>query len=91
MSDGVKLATLVAVPQHSKSNDAGLFPVIFMRTPYGIGSMIHCFWPYTARGYAVVFQEVRGTSYLDPRHKSEGVWEPMVEAQGRRRRSGVDH
>lgn len=75
MSDGVKLATLVYLPQ---GNITGPFPVIFVRTPYGIGSMIDGSWPYTARGYALVFQEARGTSYLDPKHKSEGVWEPMV-------------
>ena len=75
MSDGVKLATLVYLP---RGNITGPFPVIFVRTPYGIGSMIEGSWPYTARGYALVFQETRGTSYLDPKHKSEGVWEPMV-------------
>ena len=75
MSDGVKLATLVYLPQ---GNTTGRFPVIFVRTPYGIGSMIEGMWSYAARGYALVFQEARGTSYLDPRHKSEGVWEPMV-------------
>lgn len=75
MSDGVKLATLVYLP---RGNTAGAFPVIFVRTPYGIGSMIEGSWSYTARGYALVFQETRGTSYLDPRNKSEGVWEPMV-------------
>jgi putative CocE/NonD family hydrolase len=75
MSDGVKLATLVYLPQ---GNVPGPFPVVFSRTPYGIGSMIEGGWPYTARGYAVVFQEARGTSYLDPKHKSEGLWEPMV-------------
>jgi len=75
MSDGVRLATLVYLPQ---GNVPGPFPVVFSRTPYGIGSMIEGGWPYTARGYAVVFQEARGTSYLDPKHKSEGLWEPMV-------------
>lgn len=76
MSDGVRLATLVYVP---RGNIPGPFPAVFMRTPYGIGSIIEGMWPYVARGYAVVFQEARGTSYLDPKHKSEGVWEPMVQ------------
>ena len=82
MSDGVKLATLVYLPKNPKGNIAGPFPVIFMRTPYGIGSLVEGMWPYAARGYALVFQETRGTSYLDPTHKSEGVWEPMVSEPG---------
>src|SRR5205823_4273376 len=75
MSDGVKLATLVYLPEGSIS---GPFPVVFIRTPYGIGSMIQTNWHYAARGYALVFQAARGTSFLDPRHKSEGVWQPMI-------------
>ncbi len=75
MSDGVKLATLVYLPQGDVS---GPFPVILVRSPYGIGGQIGDYWPYAARGYALVFQATRGTSYLDPKHKSEGVWEPMV-------------
>jgi hypothetical protein len=74
MSDGVKLATLVYLPD---GNISGPFPVVFIRTPYGI-SMIGEYWPYAARGYALVFQAARGTSFLDPRHKSEGVWQPMI-------------
>ncbi|CAN5892447.1 CocE/NonD family hydrolase [soil metagenome] len=75
MSDGVKLATLIYLPQGDIS---GPFPVVFIRSPYGIGSQIQEYWPYAARGYALVFQATRGTSYLDPKHKSGGVWEPMV-------------
>ena len=75
MSDGVKLATLAYVPE---GNIAGPFPVVFVRSPYGIGSQIHEYWHQAARGYALVFQATRGTSFLDPKHKSEGVWEPMV-------------
>jgi putative CocE/NonD family hydrolase len=78
MSDGVRLATLVYLPKNPKANIGGSFPVIFVRTPYGIGSMIEGMWPYVARGYALVLQETRGTSYLDPKHRSEGVWEPMI-------------
>jgi putative CocE/NonD family hydrolase len=76
MTDGVKLATLVYLPH---GNVSGPFPVVFVRTPYGIGSMIDSYWHYAARGYAVVFQAARGTSYMDPRHMSEGVWAPMVQ------------
>ena len=75
MSDGVKLATRVYLPRGDVS---GAFPVILVRSPYGIGGQIGEYWPYAARGYALVFQATRGTSYLDPKHKSEGVWEPMV-------------
>ena len=75
MSDGVKLATLVYLP---RGNISGPFPVILVRSPYGIGGQIGEYWPYAARGYALVFQATRGTSYLDPKHKSEGAWEPMV-------------
>jgi hypothetical protein len=74
MSDSVKLATLVYLPE---GNISGPFPVVFIRTPYGI-SMIEEYWHYAARGYALVFQAARGTSFLDPKHKSEGVWEPMI-------------
>jgi putative CocE/NonD family hydrolase len=31
-----------------------------------------------ARGYAVVLQAARGTSYWDPEYRSEGVWEEMI-------------
>ncbi|MEP6731067.1 MAG: CocE/NonD family hydrolase [bacterium] len=74
-SDGVKLATLVYLPDGGIS---GPVPVVFIRTPYGIGSQIQEYWHYAARGYALVFQAARGTFYMDPQHKSEGVWEPMV-------------
>lgn len=76
MSDGAKLATLIYLP---RGNVSGPFPVIFVRSPYGIGGQIGDYWPLAARGYALVFQAVRGTSYLDPKHRSEGVWEPMVQ------------
>lgn len=75
MSDGVKLATLVYLP---RGNVSAPFPVILVRSPYGIGGQIGDYWPYATRGYALVFQATRGTSYLDPKHQSEGVWEPMV-------------
>jgi putative CocE/NonD family hydrolase len=75
MSDGVKLATLVYLPQ---GNVSGPFPVVFVRSPYGIGSLIQLYWHYAVRGYALVFQAARGTSFMDPKHKSEGVWELMV-------------
>jgi putative CocE/NonD family hydrolase len=76
MSDGVKLATLVYLP---RGDISGPFPVILVRSPYGIGGQIGDYWPYATRGYALVFQAARGTSYLDPKHRSEGAWEPMVQ------------
>jgi uncharacterized protein len=75
MPDGVRLATLVYLP----SEDAPApYPTIFVRSPYGIAASINGFWHYAARGYAVVFQATRGTSYTDPANRSEGELELMV-------------
>ncbi|MBL8961118.1 MAG: hypothetical protein JNJ98_14780, partial [Gemmatimonadetes bacterium] len=75
MPDGVRLATLVYLP----SDDApGPYPTILVRSPYGISGSINGFWHYAARGYAVVFQATRGTSYSDPDNRSEGDLELMV-------------
>jgi len=75
MPDGVRLATLVYLP----SADAGeTFPTILVRTPYGITGLIGGFWHYAARGFAVVLQAARGTSYGDPAGLSEGTLELMV-------------
>lgn len=75
MPDGVKLATLVYLPSEGAT---GPFPTVFIRTPYGITGLIGGFWHYAARGYAVVLQAVRGTSYGDPDAMSEGTLELMV-------------
>ena len=75
MSDGVRLATLVYLPSEEA---AGPFPTIFIRTPYGISGLISQYWHYAARGYAVVLQAVRGTSYGDPAARSEGELELMI-------------
>ena len=75
MPDGVRLATLVYLP----STDAGeKFPTIFVRTPYGITGLIGGFWHYAARGFAVVLQAARGTSFGDTAALSEGKLELMV-------------
>ena len=75
VAEGVRLATLVYLP----SEDAkGPFSTVFFRTPYGITGLIDTFWHYVARGYAVVFQATRGTSYGDPAAQSEGQLELMV-------------
>ncbi|MBN1223910.1 MAG: CocE/NonD family hydrolase [Candidatus Aminicenantes bacterium] len=75
MSDGVKLATLVYLP--SDGTD-GPYPVVFIRTPYGITPAIEAYWHYCARGYAFVIQACRGTAYWDPDNKSEGEWELVI-------------
>lgn len=76
MEDGVKLATLVYLPDGPGAE--GPFPVVFIRTPYGISTLINGFWHYAARGYAVVFQATRGTFYGDPAGRSEGEWDDVI-------------
>ncbi len=75
--DGVKLSTLVYLPEGEGAN--GPFPAIFVRTPYGITDLIDRYWPYVARGYAVVLQATRGRAYWDPTNRSEGDWTPMID------------
>ena len=75
--DGVKLATLVYLPAGKGATD--LLPAIFVRTPYGITDLIDHYWPYVARGYAVVLQATRGSAYWDPANRSEGKWTPMID------------
>ncbi|AGA56642.1 putative hydrolase, CocE/NonD family [Thermobacillus composti KWC4] len=69
MSDGVRLATHVHVPEGE-----GPWPVIFSRSPYpGMLPFWHeqaKFW--TGHGYAFVIQECRGTG------ASEGQWVPFA-------------
>jgi len=79
MSDGVSLATLVYLPDDGTE---GPYPVIFIRTPYGIGGLIDAYWHYCARGYGLVFQACRGTCYWDPEHRSEGAWEFCINEPG---------
>jgi putative CocE/NonD family hydrolase len=74
--DGVKLATLVYLPDGPGAT--GPFPVVFVRTPYGIGGVINGAWHYPARGYALVLQAARGTSFTDPENRSEGTWVPVI-------------
>lgn len=74
MPDGVRLATLTYLP----AEGAGPFPVILVRSPYGISGLVNGYWPHVARGYALVVQATRGTSYTDPEARSEGELELMV-------------
>jgi hypothetical protein len=70
--DGVRLSTDVYVPGRSGEAAAGPFPTVVERTPYNkdstAGGIVKYFVP---RGYAVVYQDVRG------RYKSEGRWRPL--------------
>lgn len=75
VAEGVRLATLVYLPTGGAT---GPFPTVFIRTPYGITGLIDTYWHYAARGYAVVLQAARGTSYGDPDARSEGELELMV-------------
>jgi putative CocE/NonD family hydrolase len=73
MRDGIRLATRVYLPAAD-----GPFPTIFVRTPYGLTGLIGNYFHYAMRGFAVVLQAARGTSYMDPTNRSEGVWHPMI-------------
>jgi putative CocE/NonD family hydrolase len=69
--DGVRLATDVYLPARNGAV-SGRVPAIVERTPYnkdsGADGLVNFFVP---RGYAVVFQDVRG------RYRSEGRWRPI--------------
>lgn len=70
MRDGVNLIADVYRPK-----EAGNYPVILQRTPYGRKKAIEADY-YARRGYVFVAQDVRG------KFESEGVFEPFVnEAQ----------
>ncbi len=76
MRDGVRLATLVYLPEGAGAT--GPFPVVFIRTPYGISNLIGRGYQYPARGYAFVVQATRGTAYTDPEYRSEGLWHDVI-------------
>jgi putative CocE/NonD family hydrolase len=71
--DGVRLATDVYLPARNGAVSSGV-PAIVERTPYnkerGTDALVNFFVP---RGYAVVFQDVRG------RYRSEGRWRPITD------------
>lgn len=75
MADGTRLATLVYLPAGEAT---GPFPTILIRSPYGISGLINTYWHHVARGYALVLQATRGTSYTDPVNRSEGALELMI-------------
>lgn len=65
---GERLATLVYLPA---GDAAGPFPTILVRTPYGISNLVERYQHHVMRGYALVLQAVKGTSYWDA-NPSEG-------------------
>lgn len=72
MPDGVALATDIFLPKVE-----GRVPAILIRTPYGRPTINGFFGElipqrFAERGYAVVYQDVRG------RFDSEGEWEPYI-------------
>ena len=69
--DGVRLAADVYLPGRGGAS-SGRFPAIVERTPYNKATTSDAITKYfVPRGYAVVFQDVRG------RYKSEGKWRPI--------------
>ncbi len=68
MRDGVKLATLIFLPE-----GAGPFPVVLQRTPYGKEAFSAGAPAWTQAGFAFVVQDCRGKG------KSEGRYSPFVD------------
>jgi hypothetical protein len=66
MRDGVRLEADVFLPA-----EAGKFPTLLERTPYGKGRDAEIAAYFVPHGYAVVIQDVRG------RYESEGRWRPI--------------
>lgn len=72
MRDGVNLAADIYTPNEKHADDAGRFPVILHRTPYGRNLQPALYAPFFAeRGYVYVCQDTRG------RFDSEGDWYPF--------------
>jgi uncharacterized protein len=68
MRDGVRLSTNVYLPEGK-----GPFPVVLIRTPYGKLTQAIGFAAWTARGFALVAQDVRGKG------ASEGPYRPFAD------------
>ncbi|MEO8472455.1 MAG: CocE/NonD family hydrolase [Chryseolinea sp.] len=76
MRDGVKLNTLIYTPQRTTAEQKPdeKFPILFMRTPYGVSKMpspnkTTYIADMAKEGYIFAFQDIRG------RYKSEGKFE----------------
>src|SRR5215510_14807216 len=70
MRDGVKLSTIIYLPEGS-----GPWPTVLVRTPYGKQTQTRSNGEWTKNGFAFVVQDVRGT------FKSEGKYRPFVDDQ----------
>src|SRR4029450_10862662 len=70
MRDGVKLSTIIYLPEGS-----GPWPVVLVRTPYGKQTHERSNPEWNKNGFAFVVQDVRGT------FKSEGKYRPFVDDQ----------
>ena len=70
MRDGVKLSTIIYLPEGK-----GPWPVVLVRTPYGKASQTRLNGAWTKQGFALVAQDCRGT------FKSEGKYRPFVDDQ----------
>ena len=70
MRDGVKLSTIIFLPQGN-----GPWPVVLVRTPYGKATQSRLNGEWTKRGFAFVVQDCRGT------FQSEGKYRPFVDDQ----------
>jgi uncharacterized protein len=68
MRDGVKLATIIYLPQGN-----GPWPVVLVRTPYGKASQTRFNSVWTSHGFAFVVQDCRGT------FQSEGKYRPFMD------------
>jgi putative CocE/NonD family hydrolase len=67
MRDGVRLSANIFRPE-----EAGRFPTILLRTPYGKGHEITTHYQtFVEHGYAVVVEDVRG------RYGSQGIFQPL--------------
>jgi putative CocE/NonD family hydrolase len=85
MRDGVKLNTQVFSPTRTDEK----FPVILIRTPYGIGNLtseqITAALPeLAAKGYIIVEQDIRG------RFKSEGQFVMLRQPRDKKDKNAVD-
>ena len=69
LRDGCRLATDIYLPE----GGAGRFPVLLMMTPYGRKGLSRLAEPFSAAGYAVLIQDVRG------RGDSEGEFRPIAQ------------
>ncbi|MGI6344091.1 MAG: CocE/NonD family hydrolase [Bacillota bacterium] len=69
LRDGCQLATDIHLPE----GGVGRFPVLLMMTPYGRTGLRRLAEPFTAAGYAVIIQDVRG------RGDSDGEFRPIAQ------------